>query len=163
MSASSAEFRNSAAVSPDLRHPHVERAVGLEREAAVGAVELHRADADIERDGVDQADAALGERAVHLAEALLDQGQARVRDERPSRFDRIGVAIEADHSSRPRREHGARVAARSEGAVDHGLAVVDGERGDDFVDQHRHMWGRACAGAGHDERPALRGGSGRCP
>ena len=56
-----------------LAHPHVERAVGLEREAALGAVELHRADADIERDGVDEADAALGERAVHLAEALLDQ------------------------------------------------------------------------------------------
>ena len=55
-------------------HPHVERAVGLERKAALGAVELHRADADIERDGVDEADAALGQRPVHLREALLDQG-----------------------------------------------------------------------------------------
>ena len=45
-----------------LAHPHVERTVGLERKAALGTVELHRADADIERDGVDQADAALGQR-----------------------------------------------------------------------------------------------------
>ena len=110
-----------------MLHAHVERAVGLEREAAVGAVELHRADADIERDGVDEADAALGEHAVHLAEALFDQGQSRVRDERPACLDRIGVAIEADHSSRPRREHGARVAACSEGAVDQRIAVVDAQ------------------------------------
>ena len=61
---------------PDLRHAHVERAVVLEREAALGLVDLHRADADIERDRVDLADAALGQRPVHLAEPLLDQGQA---------------------------------------------------------------------------------------
>ena len=60
-----------------LAHAHVERTVGREGKAAVGLVELHRRDADIERDGVDQADAALGEHAVHLAEALVDQGQAR--------------------------------------------------------------------------------------
>src|SRR4029079_17986748 len=35
-------------------HPHIERTVGLEREAALGPVELHRADADVERDRVDE-------------------------------------------------------------------------------------------------------------
>ncbi len=67
------EFRGGQA---RLRHPHVERAVGLERKTAVGAVELHRGYADIERDGIDEANAALGERTVHLAEALLDQQEA---------------------------------------------------------------------------------------
>src|SRR5206468_5280151 len=54
-------------------HPHVERAVGLEGETAIGAVELHRAHPDIERNGVHEADAALGKNAVHLAEVLLDE------------------------------------------------------------------------------------------
>ena len=82
ISASSPSLRNSAAVMPGLRHAHVERAVGLEREAAVGAVELHRRHADVERDAVDRADAARGEHAVHLAEIFLDQGQrSGVRDE----------------------------------------------------------------------------------
>src|SRR6185369_10037729 len=40
-----------------LRHAHVERAVSLKREATIGAIELHRRDADIEHDPVDRIDA----------------------------------------------------------------------------------------------------------
>ena len=36
-----------------MAHPHVERAVEPEREAALGLVELHRGDADIHHDAVD--------------------------------------------------------------------------------------------------------------
>ena len=36
-----------------LGHAHVERAVGAEGEAAIGLVELHRRDADVEHDAVD--------------------------------------------------------------------------------------------------------------
>ena len=111
---------------------------------------------------IDEADAALGKHAVHLAEPLLDQRQPRVRDERPASLDRVGVAIEADHPSRPRREHGARVAACSESAVNHRLAAVKRERGDNFTDQHRHMWGNAWPVLVMT-RLALRGGNGRCP
>src|SRR5439155_3972635 len=39
---------------PRLAHAHVERPVGLKGEAAVGAVELHRRNTDIERDRVDE-------------------------------------------------------------------------------------------------------------
>ena len=39
-------------------HPHVERAVLLEREAALGAVDLHRGDAEVGQDARDAADAA---------------------------------------------------------------------------------------------------------
>ena len=67
---------------PRLLHAHVERTVGREGKAAVRSVHLHRRNADIERDGVDEADAALCEHAVHLAEPLFDQSQAGVRDER---------------------------------------------------------------------------------
>src|SRR6478735_1328374 len=80
----------------------------------------------------------------------MDQVEPWVRDERPTRFDRIGVAIEADHPSRPRTEHGARVAACSECAVDDRLTAAERQRGDHVTDQHRHMWGNTLAGAGHD-------------
>src|SRR5436190_6875101 len=116
-------------------HPHVERPVGLERKAALGAVELHRAHPDIQGDSVDESDAALRKDAVHLAEILLDEFETRVRDERSSRFNRVRIAIESYHSSRPRREDGARVAARSKCAVDHRLASAQSERRDDFADQ----------------------------
>ena len=43
----------SAAVSAGLGHAHVERAVGAEGKAAIGLVELHRRDADVEHDAVD--------------------------------------------------------------------------------------------------------------
>ena len=42
-------LRKSAALCALLAHPHVERPVALEGEAALGLVELHRGDADIER------------------------------------------------------------------------------------------------------------------
>ena len=96
------------------------------------------------------ADAALGEHAVHLAEALVDQGQARSPGRVTALRDRIGVAIEADHSSRPRPEQGARVAACSEGAVDQASRRGDGEAGDDLVEQDRHV---RCRGGA---RPIMR-------
>ena len=138
---------------PGLAHPHVERTVGREGKAAVRPIELHRGDADIEGDGVDLPDAAISQHSVHLAEAFVDKGEAGVRDERTALVDRIGVAIERNHPPRPRPEHGARVAASSERAVDRGVAFAQGECGDHLVDQHRHMWGLSVAGAGHADAP----------
>ena len=43
----------SAALDAGLRHAHVERPVGAEGEAALGLVELHRGDADVEHDAVE--------------------------------------------------------------------------------------------------------------
>jgi len=49
-----------------LAHAHVERTVGLEGKAAVRPIQLHRRHADIERDAIDQADAAFRQHPVHL-------------------------------------------------------------------------------------------------
>ena len=57
-------------------HAHVQRPVGAEGEAALGFVELHGGDAEIERDAVGGIQAAIGQKLLHLAEAALDQGQA---------------------------------------------------------------------------------------
>jgi len=122
-----------------LAHPHVERPVLGEGEAAIGLVELHRRHADIQRHAVDRRQLAIRQRLVHPREALLDQGQPGVWDECRPVHDRTWIAIEADHSSRPRPEHGARVAASPERAVDMRFARIDGERSDDFIDQYRHV------------------------
>ena len=142
MSASSAELRNSAAVSPDFdirmssgpsawnEKPRSARSSCIEETPISSAIASTRPMPRSAR-----------ARSIWLNRSSIKR-EPRVRDERPSRFDRIGVAIEAHHPSRPRREHGARIPARSKSAVDHGFAIVDAERRDHLVDQHRHMWGR---------------------
>ena len=49
-----------------LAHPHIERAVFLERKAAIGLVDLHRRYADIEHHGIDLLHAAFGEPFIHF-------------------------------------------------------------------------------------------------
>ena len=68
-SSSSVPLTTSAALGPLLRHAHVERAVGLEGEAALGLVELHGGDADVEHDAVDRGDALLDGCRVQIGEA----------------------------------------------------------------------------------------------
>ena len=89
--------------------------------------------------GVDEPDAPLFENVVHLAEAVFYQGQAGIRDERSTGFDRLGVAIESDHSSRPHLEHGARVAARSKRSIDSRFARLDGHCANHLVKEDRHV------------------------
>ena len=63
-------------------------------------------DADIQRDAVDRGHAALGEHAVHLARSAPGSASGGRPGRATARFDRLGIAIEGDHSSRPRLEHG---------------------------------------------------------
>ena len=142
-------LRKSAALSPSRRHAHVERAVGLEGEAALGPVELHRGDADIERHAVDRLDAAVGKRLTHPGKTLRNKRQAPpARSRQGLAFcDRIGIAIEGEDSGRPLFENGPGVAAGAEGAVDMGFAGGDGERGDHLVEQHRDVRGGSGLGA----------------
>src|SRR4029078_6087000 len=60
---------------------------------------------------------------------------------------------EADHPSRPHPEHGARVAACTQGAVHNCIAALDRQGGDDLVDQHRNMRGMLGSGVGHEVTP----------
>ena len=54
---------------PVAAHAHVERAVEAEREAALGLVELHRRDADVEHDAVDRRRSRRRARRVERGEA----------------------------------------------------------------------------------------------
>ena len=57
-------------------HAHVEGRVEAQREAARGFVELHRGDADVERDPVHRVDAEALRDRVEFAEARLDEFEA---------------------------------------------------------------------------------------
>ena len=59
---------------PGRAHAHVERAVEPERKAALGLVELHRRDAEVEHDAVDGVDARARERPdSSVGETVLNQ------------------------------------------------------------------------------------------
>ena len=70
---------------PRLAHAHVERTVGLEGEAAVRPIELHRRDADIEGDGVDVPDATFSQtRSIWLKRSLISVRRGSGTSDRPS-------------------------------------------------------------------------------
>ena len=95
-------------------HAHVERAVEAEREAALGLVELHRRDAEIEHDAVDRVVAEFSRRPRSSAEKRSStSGQPATAG-----FDQIGavrdralVAVDADHL-RIRPPRGSRACSR---------------------------------------------------
>jgi hypothetical protein len=128
---------------PFPAHPHVERPVGLEGEAAVGLVELHRGDADIEGHPVDLVNVAGGKRLAHPGETLRNKRQAPPARSGQSLaiLDRFGIAIESDDSGRPFIQDGLAVAAGAERAVDMGLAGGHGESGNHLIEEHRDVRG----------------------
>jgi hypothetical protein len=115
-----------------LLHAHVEGPVRLHRKAALGLIELHGGHADIEGHALHRQRVALGQRLLHLGEAPLDQRQPvelrRCRDCVRIAIERIDLRATLDHS--------ARIAARTERAVDMPLAQLDRERIQHFVQQH---------------------------
>src|SRR4029077_3852052 len=66
------EIGRGLALAP---HAHVERAVGREREAALGAAKLHRRHAEIEGDAGDRPRRDRRDKAFHVAEPTLDYGE----------------------------------------------------------------------------------------
>jgi hypothetical protein len=118
-------------------HPHVERAIRLEGETAIGAVDLHRGDANIERHPIDRPDPPRIQGFRHLREAPGNQCQPTPRflfQRLPFR-DCVGISVEGD-DVRALRENGARIAARAEGPVDMRLAGPGIEPGDHLVEEH---------------------------
>ena len=87
-------------------HPHVERAVRLERESARRVVELHRGDAEVGEDEVDGRQAQLSEDLREAREAGPPDGQDLLAEAEPPKA-RLGsrqlerVGVEADRAGRP--------------------------------------------------------------
>ena len=82
-------------------HPHVERTVPVETEAALRLVELRRGNAEVEQDAADRAAARA------FAHDLPKIGKRRVDDLKPhfpfeappAGFDRLRVPVEREHAA----------------------------------------------------------------
>ena len=124
-----------------------------EREAALGLVELHRGDAEIEHDAVDRLVPGIARDGVEIGEAVFDQRQpaARLLDQVRAQRDRGLVAVDADHLAVGGRQNGARIAAGAEGAVDIDAAVAD-------IEEIDAPGGRAreCGGPVRQRQPSRR-------
>ncbi|CAM5381650.1 hypothetical protein SRIMM317S_02577 [Streptomyces rimosus subsp. rimosus] len=118
-----------------LVHAHVERRVLRVREAAVGLVQLHGGDAEVEQDTLDARDAEAGQDlrqlvvdGVHEGGAVPVGGQAL-----PRQLQRGRVPVEGDQAGgRERGEQRLAVPSEAERAVDDDRAGL-GERGGEHV------------------------------
>ncbi len=135
-------FRKSAALAPDLAHPHVERAVGGKRETALRLIELHGRYADIHRDAIDLRDARRGKCIDHFGEAVGVQDQARRLFLGFAPFtagcNSIRVTVERVND-RALFEQGARIATCAERRIDQNIARLRVEGGDNFFQKHGNM------------------------
>ena len=115
--------------------------------AALGLVELHRRDADVERDAVDGGEAAAAGDRVELGEAALDQRQpaGEFGDERRPAGDRRGIAVDRN-DARAGFEQRARISAGAEGAVDGDAAGTRRQRAEGLSEEHGNMAGRSAGG-----------------
>ena len=124
-------------------HPHVERPVAAKGKAALGLVELHRGNANVEHDAIERQEIFPRGDLLQLGKARLDQGQPAggLFDEPGSAKHRQRVAIESQHARARKFEQGARIAARPEGGVEIASALLRIERRDGLGEQHGRVAG----------------------
>jgi hypothetical protein len=119
--------------------PHVQRRVSLEREAALGAVEVQRRDAEVEQHPVGGGELLSGGDVLELLEVRVDEADALAERRQPLARDRehLRVGVEAEESAVRRRalEHGCGVAAGAECAVDVTAAGAGHEGGERLLEQ----------------------------
>src|SRR5690606_25391233 len=126
-----------------LRHAHIERPVGAKGESALGLIELHGGDADIQHHTVD-----ILRIFIEARERPLHQPQASARDslEFTPGSDRIRIPIDSDHRRAASKQRLA-VAAGAESAVDDDLAFLRLQCGNHLVKENRNVTGRSANGA----------------
>ena len=133
----------AAAVEPHVeRHRCVARAEG---EAALGGVELRRADAQVEEDPVDRRRAGPGHHLAQEAEARVEEerGRAEARELLLGDRQHLRVAVQPDQHAVGAEllEDRLCVPAVAGGGVDHPLAGLRREQLQHLVDHHRPVRG----------------------
>ena len=108
----------------------VERAIGVEREAAGVVGELVAREADVEEHAVHLLDLERVEHLGDVAEVGLGEPHGLAGELVRAPLDRGGVTVESDHAScgADRLHEQPRVAAAAEGAIDDGHALLDREK-----------------------------------
>ena len=123
-------------------HAHVERALALEGEPALGCVQLERADAEVEQHRVGPVPSLLAEDRRGVGEGRLAQLDAvRVATQALARRrEGPGIAIEPDELSAGRgAEQGRRVSAEPDGRVDEMGTRSGAQPLHHFPHHHRHV------------------------
>ena len=126
-------------------HPHVERAVEAEREAALRRVELGRGDAEIEGNSGDRVGVHRGQELRHVAEPSFEDTKAFAvtLGQVAAPPHRLGIAVDAEDPAMRRIEQRLAVAAAAEGAVDIDGIVARGQRSEHGVEKNRNVPGRS--------------------
>ena len=134
-------------------HAHVERPVEAEGKSALGVIELHGGDAEVEHHAVDGVGAAIARDRVEIGKAIFDQRQPAVRrlHQIGAERDRALVAVDADHLAVGGGEDGAGIAAGAEGGVDIDAAVMNVEE----VERRRAEHGNVEGWSANDSRKAV--------
>src|SRR5665213_1514348 len=114
---------------PSAAHAHVERTVVPERKATLGAIELHRRDAEVEHHAIEAVDPAIARDLIEIGELIFDQRQAAFCG-----LDQIGaagtpglVAVDADDAAIGGGKHRAAITAGAEGGIQVNAAIAHGE------------------------------------
>src|SRR4051794_18880656 len=130
-----------------LPHPHVERTIEAEREAAAGLVELHRGHPDVHHDAVDAIDALSRADFGEVGEAIFNERQAAsgAGDQLGAALDRSTVAIYGNHPGSRHVEDRAAVAAGTKGRIDIKAAFAWGEVVDGLTAKNGDVRSRAHA------------------
>ena len=123
-------------------HSHVERARQVETESAGSVVKLNRAQTEVGDDSVDRRQPAGRVQRIDLREipVLHDQLPAKTRQPVAGRFQRPGVAIEAQKATAPQtRQNLLRVPPGSQRCVNVVALRPDIEKIESFTDEHGNM------------------------
>ena len=133
---------------PVAAHAHVERAVVAEREAALGLIELHRRDAEIEHDAVDRRDGRDCARPCSRSEKRSSTSVSRpcaASTSSSAARDRVAVAVDADDARAAAAQDRARVAAGAERAVDIDAAVARLQVLEHLAGEHGNVTGQSAS------------------
>ena len=119
-------------------HAHVERSVQPERKSALGLVDLHGRNAEVEHYAVDRGNAVMSHKRFEIREAPSGKQEPALRlfNQRSAGRDRAFVAVN---------EHRPRIAAAAECGVEIDAAVAHGEPFLGAARQHRNMASRSAS------------------
>ena len=153
ISASSASLRKSAAVGPDFSM-RMSSGPSAEKEKPRSALSSCIEETPISSvmASTSPMPRSTSTRSIWLNRSSTSVSRGSGTSDRAC-FDRIGVAIEGDHSSRPHPKQRGRIAACPKRSIDRGLALMDGHRGHNLFEKHRHVRRIVCAAAGHAFSP----------
>src|SRR5262249_28704165 len=142
-------INNLGGAKPGARHAHIQRTIAHEGKAALGFIELHRRDAEIENNTIDGIPANLGNGILETGKGCLDKAQASLilGFKATASRNRRRIAIKRQHFAVDCIENCARVSARAKGTINEALTWLRFQDPENFRKQHWDVTDRSAIGA----------------